>query len=83
MMYTLSKFMQMIAMNGRQLFNPVYFEDRESKVLGTSIRTVKPILQFPQGKVEPGFNVGTRGNGVDQPRWPENLESEAVKASSL
>jgi hypothetical protein len=55
-----------------------FFEDRPAENLGTSIRTVKPILGFPHGEVELKFNVGTRGNGVDQPRWPENLLTQTV-----
>ena len=28
--------------------------------------------------VRSGYNVGTRSNGVDQPRWPEDLMMEIV-----
>ena len=45
-----------------------WFEITESKAAGTKIRHVKPILQFRGGLVQLGFNVGTRTNGVDQPR---------------
>ena len=30
------------------------------------------------GGVEGGFNVGTRGNGIDKPVWPDNLRVEIV-----
>lgn len=60
------------------IFNPGYFEDRESKALGIKIRTPKPVLKFPEGLVKPGYNVGTRGNGVDKPHWPQNLMEEIV-----
>ncbi|KAK5132143.1 hypothetical protein LTR16_000023 [Cryomyces antarcticus] len=69
MLYSIPLVLGMIRANSEEkLFRPEFFEDREVKHLGTSIRAVKPILQFPEGKVELGFNVGTRTNGVDQPR---------------
>jgi len=43
------------------------------------VRTVKPILNIKAGKVKLGYNVGTRGNGVDQPRWPEDLMTEIMR----
>lgn len=55
-----------------------FYEDRKAENLGTKIRTVKPVLEFPGKEVELGFNIGTRGNGADQPRWPENLLTEIV-----
>lgn len=54
------------------LFRPEFFEDRECANLGMSIRTVRPILQFPDGEVELKYNVGTRSNGVDAPYWPKD-----------
>lgn len=60
------------------VFKDEYFEVRKAENLGISIRTPKPILQFPQGKVELGFNVGTRTNGIDKPVWPEDLATEVV-----
>jgi hypothetical protein len=32
------------------------------------VGTVKPILDIKAGEVKLGYNVGTRGNGVDQLR---------------
>lgn len=55
------------------LFCPDFFEDRECKNLGVSIRTIKPVLQFPDKEVELRYNVGTRSNGTDEPRWPKDL----------
>ncbi|OJD12902.1 hypothetical protein AJ78_06566 [Emergomyces pasteurianus Ep9510] len=79
MSYTLPKFLSMLRTNaGAKFFNPDFFEDRESKCLGKVIRTVKPVLQFPGGVVELRYNIGTRTNGVDQPRWPEDLMTEVV-----
>ena len=77
MNYTAPHFMKMFQKQG--LFNLDYFEIRESKALGgVKFRVPRPVLQFPPGTVEPGYNVGTRGNGVDQPRWPEDLMTEVV-----
>jgi hypothetical protein len=64
--------------SGDILFNPEFFEDRPSGAIGTKVRCIKPIIRYPAGKVTLKYNVGTRGNGVDQPRWPENLMTEIV-----
>jgi hypothetical protein len=61
------------------LFKPSYFVVNEAKALGTTMKMVAPVLTFPEGKVKLGYNVSTRGNGVDQPRWPEDLATEIVK----
>jgi hypothetical protein len=72
--------MKMIAGNSKEaVLKPEFFEDRKSGALGVDVRTVKPILRFKGGEVELGYNVGTRGNGVDQPRWPEDLMTEVVR----
>ncbi|KLJ05326.1 hypothetical protein EMPG_11198 [Blastomyces silverae] len=79
MSYTLPKFLNMLKTNaGTKFFDPEFYEDRESKCLGKVIRTVKPVLQFPDGMVELMYNIGTRTNGVDQPRWPKDLMTEVV-----
>jgi len=61
-----------------RLFQPRFFTDEQPKLMGKTMRIVAPVLQFPGGEVEPGYNVGTRPNGVDQPRWPEDLDTEFV-----
>lgn len=77
MNYTLPFYMDMF--RGDNLFDLDFFEVRESKALGgLKIRTPKPILNFPTGSVKLGYNVGTRGNGLDQPRWPTDLSTEVV-----
>jgi hypothetical protein len=79
MLYSIPKMLEMLAKNSKSpIRKEEFFEDRDVKNLGTTIRTVKPILKFPNGEVELGFNVGTRGNGVDQARWPEDLSTEVV-----
>lgn len=60
------------------LLRDEFFEVRHSRAIGKDVRGVKPIIQYPSGKVQLRYNVGTRGNGVDQPRWPENLMTEIV-----
>ncbi|KAH8690556.1 alpha-methylacyl-CoA racemase [Talaromyces proteolyticus] len=77
MNYTLPHYMEMFQKEG--MFNLDFFEMRETKALGLKIRTVKPVLRFPKGTVELGYNVGTRGNGVDQPYWPDDLATEIVQ----
>jgi hypothetical protein len=63
-----------------KLLRPEFFETRESKILGVIIRVPKPVINYDGGEVEPGFNVGTRGNGVDAPFWPDDLLTENIKA---
>lgn len=59
-------------------FRDEFFETRRSRILGVDIRCVKPAIRFPHGEVDLGFTVGTRGNGRDAPRWPEDLTTEVV-----
>ncbi|KAK1221351.1 hypothetical protein PQX77_015838 [Marasmius sp. AFHP31] len=78
MTVTVPAIMELLKANTPSLFNPAFFEMRDNKALGVKVRTVKPILQFPDGMVKPGFNIGSRRNGVDNARWPEDLMSEIV-----
>lgn len=79
MQYTLPRYLQMMRANASDvLFKPEFFETRHSGAIGVDVQTVKPIVQYPDAKVELKFNVGTRGNGVDLPRWPEDLMTEVV-----
>lgn len=59
-------------------FGDEFFHVQRSKILGVDIRCVKPAIRYPHGEVELGFTVGTRGNGTDAPRWPEDLTTEVV-----
>ena len=77
--YTLPRFLHMLGTNSSEiLFKPDFFEMRHSGAIGKDVKAVKPIVQYPGGKVELKYNVGTRGNGVDQPRWPLDLMTEVV-----
>ena len=75
---TIPKYMEMLKSKKAPFLDPRFFEDRENKALGVPVKTVKPILTFPDQVVRPGYNVGSRGNGVDQPKWPEDLLTEIV-----
>ena len=65
---------------GKRLFKPEFFEDRSAPgILGEKkFRHVKSVTKWPVGTVEPGFRIGTRGNGVDAPRWPDDLTVEVI-----
>jgi hypothetical protein len=78
MNYTIPKYMGYIAKNSN-LFTPSFFEHRESKAIGAVVQTVKPIIKFSDDQVELRYNVGTRGNGKDAPRWPADLMTEVVQ----
>jgi len=79
MNYTLPRFLKMLKTNsGDVLFKPEFFEKKHSGAIGKDILCPKPVIQFPQGPVQFKYNVGTRGNGVDQARWPEDLMTEVV-----
>ncbi|KAF1926295.1 CAIB/BAIF family enzyme [Didymella exigua CBS 183.55] len=79
MVYLLPRFLQMLKVNaGDVVLRPEFFETRYSGAIGKDVSCPKPIIQFPGGKVELKFNVGTRGNGVDQPKWPADLMTEII-----
>lgn len=78
MLVMLFNVMGMLKETSPELFDPAYFEIRSCPNLGISIRTVRPVLQFVDGLIKPGFTVATRGNGVDQARWPTNLRIQAI-----
>ena len=65
---------------GKRLFKPQFFELRDAPgILGEKkFRQVKPVARWPEGTVQPGYKIGTRGNGVDAARWPADLSVEVV-----
>ncbi|KEF59613.1 uncharacterized protein A1O9_04459 [Exophiala aquamarina CBS 119918] len=78
MNYTIPCYIEMMRKQ-KTLLNLEYFEKRVSGALnGLVFRVPRPILQFPQNTVQLRFNVGTRGNGVDEARWPDHLLTEIV-----
>ena len=77
--YTLPHYIKMLYQNSsKTVMKPEFFEERDLKTIGKTLRVVKPVAQFTEEKVELGFNVGTRTNGVDKPRWPNDLSVEFV-----
>ncbi|GME23826.1 Acetyl-CoA:oxalate CoA-transferase [Neofusicoccum parvum] len=86
MPYTIPRFLNMLTQHSSNvLFKPEYFEERWSGYMGRTIRTPKPVAKYEvadgvaeEEKVKLGFNVSTRTNGVDKPRWPEDLMTEIV-----
>jgi hypothetical protein len=78
MVYLLPALMEMLHKHdAKALFNPAFFEQRQSKALGLTFIQPKPVARF-EDDVKLQYNVGTRGNGVDQPHWPEDLSVEIV-----
>lgn len=67
--------------DAQTLFQPAFFDQRVSKALDTTFIQMKTVAQFPNKEVELSYNVGTRGNGVDQPVWPSDLSVEIVTAA--
>ncbi|RAL16070.1 alpha methylacyl-CoA racemase [Aspergillus homomorphus CBS 101889] len=61
-----------------QLFQPRFFEVRYSAAVDRHFKSVRPILTFPGSEVTPKFNVGTRSNGHDAARWPDDLRQEII-----
>lgn len=64
--------------NAAQLFQPRFFEVRYSGAVDHHFKALRPVLSFPDKQVTPGFNVGTRSNGRDAVRWPEDLRTEVI-----
>ncbi|KIV89029.1 hypothetical protein PV10_08647 [Exophiala mesophila] len=77
MPYLIPRYMSYIAKNSN-LLDPKFFEDRESKAIDSIVKTVKPIVQYKNDQVVLKYNVGTRGNGKDAAKWPEDLMTEVV-----
>ncbi|KAL0066019.1 hypothetical protein AAF712_007009 [Marasmius tenuissimus] len=78
MQTTIPAMVGLLKANTPDLFNSTFFEIRDRGALGVKSKSVKPILQFPNGMVKLGFNVGCGANGVDKARWPEDLMTETV-----
>lgn len=79
MNYTLPRMIQSVqASSSDVLFRPEFFQVQKSGAIGKQLKMPKPVVQYPGGRVELKYNVGTRGNGVDQPWWPGDLMTEVV-----
>ncbi|KAI0533938.1 CoA-transferase family III domain-containing protein [Xylaria digitata] len=78
MFYLLPAMMKLLAQHDSEtLFNPKFFLPMTAKHLKTTFVRPKPVAHFASG-VELKYHVGTRGNGVDQPVWPNDLTVEVV-----
>lgn len=71
MLVLIGKVSALLQKHSPEIFDPQYLENRPCPNLGISIQTVKPVLRF-EHVVRPGFDIGTRGNGVDEPTWTES-----------
>jgi len=81
---TLPAFFKMLEENEHSreaLLKKEFWEVRRNEAMGkgVTVRAVKPVMMFPEGLVKPGFQVGTRPNGRDKPRWPEDLETVVIE----
>ncbi|KAK7956000.1 CoA-transferase family III domain-containing protein [Apiospora aurea] len=68
--------------SGHKLLLPEFFTQYRVESIGKDMRLVAPVLRYPNGEVKPGFHIGTRTNGVNQPVWPEDLGVEVVVGKS-
>lgn len=66
------------ANSAKTLFNPDFFEKRKSGAVGGEFVVVRPVGRWSDESVKLEYNVGTRGNGVDAAKWPEDLGVEVV-----
>lgn len=69
----------MLKERGNVIFNPSFFETRQSEALDVEIKLVKPVIDFHGNDIRLGYNIGTRGNGHDEARWPEDLMKEEIR----
>jgi hypothetical protein len=78
MNYTMPRYLDMIKKEGT-IVNPAFFQKRTSGALNDLVfRMPKPTIHFPPNTIDLTYNIGTRGNGVDQARWPQDLSTEVI-----
>lgn len=78
MSVTIPAYTKMLSEKNTPAFNENYFEIRKNGALGVNVKTVKPILRFEEGNVKLGYNVGSRPNGTDVAKWPNDLMTEII-----
>ncbi|KAK1758843.1 CAIB/BAIF family protein [Echria macrotheca] len=87
MLYTIPRVLTGISKDveaSKRLFPSQFFvKERPVSLRGKEMLYVAPVLQFPQGEVKPGFDIGTRGNAVDDARWPEDMNVQVVEPEEL
>ena len=59
------------------LFREEFFEKVRSEVVGRTFVQVAPVAKMEGVKL--GYTIGVRGNGLDQPKWPDDLTVQIVK----
>ncbi|KAK8042823.1 hypothetical protein PG994_013306 [Apiospora phragmitis] len=67
--------------NSSPLLQPEFFTQYHVKSIDRDLRIVAPVLRYPNGEVKPGFDIGTRTNGIDEPVWPDDLGVDVVEQS--
>jgi len=76
----LPAYMKMLATTGSAtIMKPEFFVTTIPEYIKKPVKVVAPVLKFPNGEVTPGYDISTRTNGVDQPRWPDNLGDQFIK----
>lgn len=76
---TIPEYVKMLKSNSAdRVYRPDNFQVLHSRQMNLDFKVPKPVLQFPSGEVQLGYNIGTRTNGVDLPKWPEDLNVEVV-----
>ncbi|KAI0206207.1 CoA-transferase family III [Astrocystis sublimbata] len=82
MSYLLPAMMKLLSeYDSETLFNPTFFQQMKAEHLVTTFIRPKPIAQFSSG-LELKYHVGTRGNGIDIPVWPNDLTVEVITGNN-
>lgn len=81
MQYLFPTGIKLLRENAPWMLDEKFFEVRKAGAMGCEIKCVKPVLQFPENRVKPHFRVSARTNGVDKPRWPDDLIVDIVDES--
>jgi len=84
MTVTIPTFMKMLHEKTTPVLDERFFEIRKNGALGVDVKTIKPILGFEEEGEGEGenvrleYNVGSRPNGTDMAKWPNDLMTEIV-----
>ncbi|KAI1279480.1 CoA-transferase family III domain-containing protein [Xylaria sp. FL0933] len=54
-------------------------QEYNSVAVGITVSKVKPVARYENDTVELRYNIGARGNGVDNAVWPEDLGVEVIR----
>jgi hypothetical protein len=83
MQHTVRTLLSILRKNHIDLFtNPAYFIIKHNKAMNADFRIVKNCIQWPEGSTNFDYHISTRSNGMDQPRWPNDLSVEIVTATN-